>query len=86
VLDQAGQRLADVVPGGDADVWACALGGSIKPGAGGDVRVPVARSRTATGAIQTDCRLPSWLTPLLNALVLARSVPDAAVPEKAVCG
>ena len=86
MLDQAGQRLADVVPDSDADILACVLDGSIKPGAGGDVRVPAARPRTATGASQTDSRLPSWLTPLLNALILARSVPDAAVPEKAVCG
>ena len=73
------------MPDSDAGILACVLDGSIKPGAGGDVLIPVARSRTATGAIQTDCRLPSWLNPLLNALVLARSVPDAAVPEKAVC-
>jgi len=72
------------VPDSDADVLACALDGSIKPGARDDVRIPAARSRTATGAIQTDSRLPSWLNPLLNALVLARSVPAAAVLEKAV--
>jgi hypothetical protein len=43
------------VPDSDAGV----LDGSIKPAAGGDVRVPAARSRTATGASQTDSRLPS---------------------------
>jgi hypothetical protein len=59
VLDQAGQRLADVVPDSDADILACALDGSTKPAAGGDVRVPAARSRTATGASQTDSHLPS---------------------------